>query len=132
MASPVVVALVAITSSVLAVLPGQRPAPLLAARHPLEQLGDVKVLRVHAVDRGQRAAEHVVAAVELPGALDRDHVARLLHHTDDGALATPVLADPAGRLDGEIKQTSHWPTFSLTSRIASASGSASSSDALRM
>ncbi len=31
-----------------------------------------------------------------------------------------------------LKHTSHWPTFSLTSRMASASANASSSEARRM
>ena len=93
MASPVVVALVAMTTS-------RTPPPF---DHALEQLGDVQVLGIDPVDRRQRAAEHVVAAVELAGALDRDHVARLLDHADHGGLAALVLADPAGGLGGEVE-----------------------------
>ena len=93
MASPVVVAFVAITTSLIAG----------AVVHPAEQLGDVEVLGVDAVDRRQRAAEHVVAAVELARALDRDHVARLLDHADRGGLAALVLADAAGGLGGEVE-----------------------------
>jgi hypothetical protein len=63
----------------------------------------VQVLWVHAVDRRQRPAEHVVATVELARALDRDHVARLLHHADGGRLAPLVLTDPAGGLGGEVE-----------------------------
>ena len=92
MASPVVVAFVAITTS-------RTPLPDGA----VEQLGDVEVLGVHAVDRRQRPAEHVVAAVELAGALDRDHVARLLDHADRGRLAALVLADAAGGLGGQVE-----------------------------
>ena len=78
-------------------------AHAVAVRHAAEQLGDVQVLGVDAVDRRQRAAQHVVAAVELVGALDRDHVARLLDHADHGRLAALVLADAAGRLGGEVE-----------------------------
>ena len=45
----------------------------------------------------------MVAAPELVGALDRDHVAGLLDHADQRALAALVLADPAGGLDGEVE-----------------------------
>ena len=45
----------------------------------------------------------MVAAVELVGALDRDHVARLLDHADHGAVAALVLADPAARAHGEVE-----------------------------
>jgi len=41
--------------------------------------------------------------VELAGALDRDHVARLLDNADRGRLAALVLADAAGRLRGEVE-----------------------------
>ena len=50
-------------------------AVLLDAR---EQLLDAQLLGADALDRRDRALEHVVAALELAGALDRDDVARLL------------------------------------------------------
>ena len=93
MASPVVVAFVAITTS-------RTPDAVV---HPPEQLGDVEILGIDSVDRRQRAPEHVVAAVELAGALDRDHVARLLDHADGGPLAPFVLADAADRLRCEVE-----------------------------
>ena len=74
-----------------------------AVVHAAEQLWHVQVLGIDAVDRRQRTAEHVIAALELPRALDRDHVARLLHHTDRGRLAPLVLADAAGGLGGEVE-----------------------------
>ena len=46
------------------------------------ELGDLQVLGLDAVDRRQRAAEHVVAAAVLVRALDRDHVAGLLDDAD--------------------------------------------------
>jgi hypothetical protein len=41
--------------------------------------------------------------VELAGALDRDHVARLLDDADRRGLAALVLADAAGGLRGEVE-----------------------------
>jgi hypothetical protein len=63
----------------------------------------VQIFGVHAVDRRQRAAKHVVAPAELVRALDRDHVARLLDDADDVGLAALVLADTALRLGGEVE-----------------------------
>ena len=74
-----------------------------AVVHAAEQLSHVKVLGIDAVDRRQRPAEHVIAAMELPGALDRDHVARLLDHADGGRLAPLVLADAAAWTRGEVE-----------------------------
>jgi hypothetical protein len=63
----------------------------------------VEILRIDAVDRRQRSTEHVIAAVELPRALDRDQVARLLDYADRRRLAALVLADAAGGLGGEVE-----------------------------
>ena len=94
-ASPVVVGLVAITTSRIA-----------AGAHPLVQLGDLQILGVDAVDRRQRAAEHVVAAAELVRALDRDHVRGLLDDADQLGVAPLVGADPATRPVGEVEARS--------------------------
>ena len=48
-----------------------------------------------ALDRADRPAEHVVAAAELAGLLDRDDVLGLLDHADDRQVAPRVAADPA-------------------------------------
>src|SRR4029079_19533708 len=87
-----------------------------------EQLRDVEVLGVHSVDRRQRAAEHVVAAVELARALDRDDVAWLLDHADGGRLAALVLADAAGRLRREVEADLAVPDgrLYLTDRVGEA------------
>src|SRR3712207_5521672 len=61
------------------------------------------LFRSDPVDRREGPAQHVVAAVELVRPLDRDHVAGLLDHADHGGLAALVLADPAGRLRGEVE-----------------------------
>jgi hypothetical protein len=45
----------------------------------------------------------VVAAVELVGALDRDHVAGLLDHTQHRRLAPLVLADAAGGIGRQVE-----------------------------
>ena len=63
----------------------------------------MEVLGVDAVDRRERPAEHVIAALELARALDRDYVARLLYDADGARLAPLVLADAAGRLGGEVE-----------------------------
>ena len=91
-ASPVVVGLVARTTS--------RDA---AALDPAQQLGDLQVLGVDPVDRREGAAEHVVEAAVFVGALDRDHVGRLLDHADRRPVAVRVGADPAERALGEVE-----------------------------
>src|SRR5690606_11608548 len=70
---------------------------------PADELLDAEVLRVDAVDRRERPAEDVVAAVELVRPLDRDDVARVLDDADDRAVAPLVLADAAARADGEVE-----------------------------
>jgi hypothetical protein len=63
----------------------------------------MEILGIHAVDRRECAAEHVIAPMELSGALDRDHVAGLLDHAEGGRLTPLVLADAAGGLCGEVE-----------------------------
>ena len=91
-ASPVVVGFVASTTSVT--------PPASSAR---VELVDPQVLGVDAVDRRQRAAEHVVAPAELVRALDRDDVAGLLDDADHRAVTPLVLADRAARPLGEVE-----------------------------
>ena len=67
------------------------------------ELGDLEVLRLDAVDRRERAAEHVVAAAVLVRALDRDHVAGLLDDADQRGVAALVLADRAARALGQVE-----------------------------
>ena len=99
---------------------------------PAQQLGDLQVLGVDAVDRREGAAEHVVEAAVLVGALDRDHV---------GGSSTTQIVDRSRLGSAQIRQSgpsarlkhpSQRPTFSFTSRIAVASAAASSSGARRM
>ncbi len=71
--------------------------------HARVELRDLEVLRLDAVDRGERAAEHVVAAVVLVRPLDRDHVARLLDDADQRRVAPLVGADRAARALGEVE-----------------------------
>src|SRR3954470_15011298 len=66
--------------------------PVLQPHH---QLPHPQVVRSDALDRRDRAAQHVVAAAELARLLDRDDVLRLLDHADDGEVAPRVAADPA-------------------------------------
>ena len=90
-ASPVVVGFVASTTSLIA-----------AGSDPRVELGDLQVLGVDAVDRRQRAAEHVVAAAVLVRALDRDDVAGLLDDADEAAVAArrPGRSGSAARRRG--------------------------------
>src|SRR5665648_249080 len=73
-----------------------------AVGQPGHQLGDPEVVRADAGDRVDGPAEHVVPAAELPRALDRDDVLRLLDHADGGQRAPRVPADPAVLLLGDV------------------------------
>ena len=79
-ASPVVVGLVARTTSLDLVRLSTRSTSSAIFRSS----GSI------AVDRRQRAAEHVVEAAELVGALERDHVGGLLDDADHRAVAARV------------------------------------------
>ena len=63
----------------------------------------MQVLGVDPVDRGERAAEHVVDARVLVRALHRDHVGGLLDDADQAVIAARVLADAAARLVGQVE-----------------------------
>src|SRR3954452_14877130 len=67
------------------------------------ELRDLEVVGLDAVDRRERAAEDVVPAAVLVGALDRDDVAGLLHDADQRRVAALVLADRAERALGEVE-----------------------------
>src|SRR5215208_6198219 len=60
------------------------------------------MLRLDAVERRERAAEHVIQAPELRGALERDQVGRLLDDADDAAIPSRVAADVANLLLGQV------------------------------
>ena len=113
MASPVVVGLVASTTSLTS------PSDAGGALH-------AQVLGVDAVDRRERAAEHVVAAAELVRTLDRTVGGSSTTQMTLGSrrASTQIMhRGPSARL----KQSSHSPIRSLTSRIAAARANASSS-----
>src|SRR3954447_20050018 len=65
--------------------------------------GATPAIGLGAGERGQRAAQHVVAAAELVRALDGYHVARLLDDADHLAVAALVLADAAARADRQVE-----------------------------
>ena len=58
-----------------------------------DQLVDPQMLGLDAVDRRERAAEHVVQAPELVRPLEREQVGRLLDDADERAVAARVAAD---------------------------------------
>ena len=71
----------------------------VAVAEALDELADAQLLGPDAVDGRDRAVQHVVEAVELAGALDRDEVARLLDDADHAACRargrrTPRTARP--------------------------------------
>src|SRR6188768_413254 len=73
-----------------------------AVVEPGDQLAHAQLLGADAVERRDCAAEHVVAAPELAGALDRDHVLGLLDHADQRVVTARVAADPTLLLLGDI------------------------------
>ena len=81
-------------------------------------------LGVHAVDRRERAAKHVVDAVVLVRALHRDHVAGLLHHAHQAAVAAGIGADRAQRLVCEVEAQLAQPdlVLDLADRLSESSG----------
>src|SRR5829696_1886417 len=82
---------------------GQNDLAHVARLQPRVELADLEVVRLDAVDRRQRAAEHVVAAAELVRALDRDDVARVLDDADERAVPARVGADLAARALGQVE-----------------------------
>src|SRR5690606_27910035 len=66
------------------------------------ELTDAEVVRADAVDRIDRAAEHVVLPAELAGALDRDDVLGLLDDAQDVVAAAGVQADTAALTLGDV------------------------------
>ncbi|GMA86624.1 hypothetical protein GCM10025868_18740 [Angustibacter aerolatus] len=65
-------------------------------------LAGAQVVGPDAVHRADRAAEHVVAAAELPGLLDRDDVLRLLDDAEHRRVAARVAADAALLVLGDV------------------------------
>ena len=63
---------------------------------PFQQFGDVQRFRPHAGHRVDRAAQHVVQAVERVRTLDAHDVLDLLDHADHAAVAPRIRADRAG------------------------------------
>ena len=57
---------------------------------------DVQIVGADAVERRQRAAEHVVAGAECCGALQRPQVGDILDDDQCGRIAARVGADRAG------------------------------------
>ena len=68
---------------------------MTAAAHALDKRLDLKVVGSDVVHRRDHAVEHVIAAAELAGAFDRDHIARVGNHTDDRRVALVRRTDGA-------------------------------------
>src|SRR5690606_38686421 len=69
---------------------------------PLHQLANPQVVRTDALDRADRAAEHVVATAVLPGLLDRHDGLGFLDHTQERAGPLRIPADLALLLFGDV------------------------------
>src|SRR6185436_18040081 len=63
------------------------------AAEALEQSADLEILRTDAVERRQRALQHVIPAAKATRAIDRDQIAGLLDHANDLRRALAVRAD---------------------------------------
>ena len=68
-----------------------------------EQLLDAQLLGADAFDRRDRTLQHVVATLELTGALDRDDVARLLDDAQHRGVAAIVAAVRAELALGDVE-----------------------------
>ena len=101
-ASPVVVGLVASTTSSTPPASTRRTSSAI-----FRSSGSI------AVDRRERAAEHVVEPAILACALDRDHVGGLLDDADQRRVAALVLADPALLALGEVEADLAQPDLLL-------------------
>ena len=88
--------------------------------YPHQQLLDAKPLGADALQVVDRSTEHVVATLELTGALDGDDVTGLLHHTQHVGVATLVEADPAQLPLAQVEAAGAEATRSLAATIASA------------
>src|SRR5204862_7585699 len=88
---------------------GQDHLPDLFLLHPLDELPDREVLRRDPVEGRESAAEHVILTAELPRALDRADVGRVLDHADECRVAPRVAADRAEILLGEVEAARAGP-----------------------
>jgi hypothetical protein len=67
-----------------------------------DSVRDGEVVGADAVERRQRAAQHVIEPVDDRGALQRPEIAHLLHHADQRAVARLVAAQRAWALRIDI------------------------------
>ena len=70
---------------------------------PGEQLAHLQLLGADPLERAHRAEQHVIAAAELAGLLDRHDVARLLDDAHHRRVATVVEADRAQLALGDVE-----------------------------
>ena len=70
---------------------------------PLQELGDAEPVRADAIDRRDRAVEHVVEAAELAGPFEREDVERLLDDAQPASSRARVAADRAERRVADVE-----------------------------
>ena len=88
------------TLGLVAMMTSDRSAS--GAAEPADQLGDAQVVGTDALERRQQAVQHVVAAAEVPAAIDRDQVRRRRDHADRVGLAPRVAAQRARIVLGHV------------------------------
>ena len=68
----------------------------------VQELLHAQIVGADAVERADRAAQHVVAALDHAGLLDGGGVLRLLDHAERGDVAAGVATDPAEVAIGDV------------------------------
>src|SRR5437867_1651689 len=68
----------------------------------MQQRLDAKILWSGSIEWREGAAQHVIATAKGPGALEGQHVHRLLDHAQQRAVALWVVADQAGIAVAEV------------------------------
>ena len=98
-----------------------------ALAHALEQRRDVEAFRRHAVERAERAAQHMVFAAEHAGAFQRPEIGDVLHDAEDMRVAAGSRQSEQGLVVSRLPQMSQTRIAAAASRIAAPSGSSSAS-----
>ena len=94
-----------------------------AGGHAADQLVDGEILGPHAFERGQAAAEHVIAAGEQPRAVERPEVGDLLDHAQHLVVAARVGQIAQGSDVSTLPQIEQVESLSATLLERASSGS---------
>ena len=80
----------------------------VAGIHSPHQLRDMQVFRGNAVERGKLPAEAMVAPLERAGALQRQHIGRLLNDAKQRVITLRIITDPTALAGGEKSAHRAW------------------------